>query len=215
MFEKHKEKKAKADYEALLEAWQSLRDGTASLLKTAAEYEGEPDSGIMLKGGEAVFAKVTGASLVEDRRGAGHWQGHSQGVSIPVGSLGGRSVRYRVGKTKGHYVQGAPTPTAIDTGTVYVTNKRVVFQGAKQTRECLFDKMIGFEHDDSDGTTVVSVSNRQKPTAIHYGPNVAGWFDFRMDLALAHYRNEVPALMANLQLELSQLDQQKPVRPPG
>lgn len=215
MFEKHKAKRVQHEYEEALAQWQALRDSYANLLDTAEHYDGEVDSGLMLKGGEAVFAKVTNASLVEDRRGPGHWQGGSTGVSIPIGSVGGHSVRYRVGATRGHYVQGQPAPTAIDTGTVYITNRRVVFEGGRQTRECLFDKMIGFEHDDKAGTTVISVSNRQKPTTIHYGPTVAGWFDFRMDLALAHYRNEIPTLVANLQRKLAELDQQKPSPPPG
>jgi hypothetical protein len=134
-------------------------------------------------------------------------------VSIPIGSIHGRSVRYRVGATRGHYVQGASTPTAIDTGTVFITNKRVVFAGARQTRECLFAKLIGFEHSDSEGSTTFSVSNRQKPTTVHYGPNLAADFDFRLDLALAHYRKTVPDVVAQLQRDLAQIDAQRPNAP--
>lgn len=64
----------------------------------------------------------------EPRRNAGHYEGKSSGISIPVASIGGRSVRYRVGASRGHYVQGAPVPTPVDTGTVYITNKRVISQ---------------------------------------------------------------------------------------
>ena len=42
-------------------------------------------------------------------------------------------------------IWGAPTPTAIDTGTVFITNKRVVFEGPRQTRECDFAKLIGVQ----------------------------------------------------------------------
>lgn len=49
------------------------------------------DGQLMLKPGEAIFYKVTGAALIEERRGAAQWKGRSQGFSIPVGSLGGRS----------------------------------------------------------------------------------------------------------------------------
>jgi hypothetical protein len=126
----------------------------------------------MLKSGETLFCKVTNVSLVEERRGKGHYQGGSTGFSIPVGSVGGRSVRYRIGASRGHYVQGAPSPTAIDTGTMFVTNQRVVFRGTKQTRECAFAKLIGFQHS-VDGSTTFSVSNRQKPTTIHYGPSIS------------------------------------------
>lgn len=111
-------------------------------------------------------------------------------------------------------MQGAPTPTAIDTGTVFVTNQRVIFQGAKQTRECAFAKLIGFQHSD-DGSTTFSVSNRQKPTTIHYGPSISGWFDFRLDLALAHFRGTVGDLVAQLQADLAQLDAERPMAPAG
>jgi hypothetical protein len=150
---------------------------------------------------------------VEDRRGRGTYTGGSHGVSIPVGSIGGRSVRYRVGATRGHYVQGDPTPTAIDSGNVFITNKRVIFQGAKQTRECLFSKLIGVEHDDQEGSTVISVSNRQKPTTLHYGPKIAGWFDFRTDFALAQFKGTVPQLILQLQTELASIEQAKPTKP--
>jgi hypothetical protein len=166
----------------------------------------------MLGAGEAVFYKVTGAALIEQRRGQGHYQGRSSGVSIPVGSIAGRSVRYRAGASRGHFVQGTPAPTAIDTGTVYITSKRVIFQGARQTRECAFAKLIGFRHD-AEGATAFSVSNRQKPTTIHYGPALSGAFDFRLDLALAHFRGTVGDLVGRLQAELAQLDAVRPAAP--
>jgi hypothetical protein len=38
---------------------------------------------------------------------------------------------------------------------VFITNKRVVFEGAKQTRECVFTKLVGVQH--GDGETPVGV----------------------------------------------------------
>jgi hypothetical protein len=213
VFEDHKAKKALREHEAALAAWQAERDAQADLLNTAKTSTGSGADSIMLKKGESVFAKVTNTSLVEDRRGPGHYQGHSQGVSIPITSFGGRSVRYRVGVNKGHYVSGTPTPTAIDTGTTFITNQRVIFQGSKQTRECLYAKLIGFEHDDHLGSTTFSVSNRQKPTTIHYGPSIAGWFDFRLDLGLAHYKGTVADLVAELQQGLDEIDMNRPPEP--
>lgn len=182
------------------------RDEYADLLQTAQTFKGTGASELMLGPSEAVFYRVNGAALIEERRGAGHYQGRSRGVSIPLG-LG---VRYRTGGSRGHYVQGTPTPTSIDTGTVYITNKRVIFQGARQTRECAFAKLIGFQHDDRDGSTTFSVSNRQKPTTIHYGPKVSGSFDFRLDLALAHYNGTVSKLEQQIRSELAEIDASRP-----
>ena len=64
--------------------WQQQREGYDKLLSLAETYSGEPSDDLILKKGEAVFAYVTGASLIEDRRGAGHWEGQSSGVSIPI-----------------------------------------------------------------------------------------------------------------------------------
>jgi hypothetical protein len=213
MFEDHRANKAAKAYEKALAEWQEQRDEYAGLLDMAQRWAGEGASGLLLGPGEAVFGSVDKAALIEDRRGKGTYAGHSQGVSIPISKVGGRSVRYRVGVSKGHFEQGALTPTAIDTGTVYVTNKRVIFQGAKQTRECLFTKLIGFEHDDAEGSTTFSVSNRQKPTTILYGPALSGTFDFRLDLALAHFRGSVDELVGQLQADLAELDAQRPAEP--
>lgn len=213
MFEDHKAKKAAKEHEEALAAWQAERDSQADLLNTAKTSTGSGADSIMLKSGEAVFAKVTNTSLIEERKGPGHYAGHSQGVSLPIASFGGRSVRYRVGVNKGHYVSGTPTPTAIDTGTTFITNQRVIFQGGNQTRECAYAKLIGFEHDDNAGSTTFSVSNRQKPTTIHYGPDIAGWFDFRLDLGMAHYKGTVAELVAELQNGLDEIDKHRPPEP--
>ena len=212
MFEKHHEKKLAEQYQHDLAHWQEMHESTASALSLAQSFTGETSAQLILKSGEAVFATVTNAGLVEERRGAGHYVGGSSGVSIPIGSIGGHAVRYHVGATRGHYAQSPPVPTAIDQGTVFITNQRVVFQGTKQTRECAFAKLIGFEHTN-DGATVFSVSNRQKPTIIHYGTQIAGWFNFRLDLALAHFKGTVPDLVAQLQAQMAQVDAAQPQPP--
>ena len=151
-------------------------------------------------------------SLIEERSTGGHWQSGSQGVSIPIGSLGGHAIRYHVGASRGHYVQGTPAPTAVDVGTVYVTNQRVVFTGHAHTRECRFDKLLSCE--PGAGSMNLSVSNRQKPTTLYYGTALDGWFGFRVTLALAHFRGDVPSLVAQLQAQLDALDAAKPLPPP-
>jgi len=213
VFEKHRAKEVAKAYQQALGEWQAQHDGLAQLLQLAESFNGLGSNEIMLKPGETVFYKVTGADLIEGRRGRGQWKGHSQGASIPVGSIHGRSVRYRVGVTRGHLVQGAPAPTAIDTGTVFITNQRVVFQGGQQTRECAFAKLIGFEHSDSEGSTSFSVSNRQKPTTIHYGAALSGSFDFRIDLALAHFRGTLGNLVSEIKQDLAQTDAARPAPP--
>ena len=133
MFHHHHEVQAQKQAQAALEQWQALREAQAKLVNLASTYAGQQTcDGLMLKRGESLHVTVTGASLVEERRGQGHFVAGSAGVSIPIGSLGGHAVRYRVGTTRGHYESAPPVPTAIDTGTVYVTDQRVVFTGSKR-----------------------------------------------------------------------------------
>ncbi len=208
MFEKHREKKEQAAREKADADWAAERAAAAETLDYVQTYRGEPTSELVLKRGESLFAKIDQVSLIEDRRGPGQWQGRSQGVSIPVGSLGGRSIRYHVGGSHGHYVSGTPIPTAIDTGTLFVTNRRAVFRGQKQTRECLFDKLISCEHQD--GETIFSVSNRQKNTVIHYGSQLNDWFEVRYALAFADYRGTTDELVADLKKHLAEVDARRP-----
>ena len=129
----------------------------------------------------------SGCALVEERRGPGTYVGPLPGDLGPGGPVRGPPDPLPRGATKGHYVQGTPTPTAIDTGTAVITSSRVIFQGSKQTRECPFAKLIGYRHD-ADGSTTFSLANRAKPVTVHYGTAVAPTFDFRLELALAHFR---------------------------
>jgi hypothetical protein len=211
-FESRRIKKSISEYQARFATWQEERNACAERLALAKSYHGEQSTQIILKRGEAVYAAISGASLIEDRRGAGQWRGRSSGFSFPIASVGGRSIRYRTGSTRGHYVQGAPIPTAIDVGTLYVTNQRAVFQGAKQTRECRFDKLVGYQHTP-DGSTIFSVSNRQRPTQVHYGIDLSGWFDFRLDLALAQYQDSVSGLVQQLESDLAAVDAARPIPP--
>jgi len=213
MFEKHRAKRLAESYAADLGRWQGERDDLAVQLSMARDFAGDAaGQGLVLKRGESLFATVTSASLVEQRRQGGHWESGSQGVSIPIGSLGGHAVRYHVGATRGHYVQGTPTPTSVDTGTVYVTDQRVVFTGQAHTRECRFDKLLSCEA--GPGTMTFSVSNRQTPTTVAYGSELDGWFGFRLTLALAHFRGGVPELVDQLERQLAELDAAKPAPPP-
>ena len=214
MFEARRARRAAARYREALDAWQRERDQQAAAVTLAQQFAGEPTSELVLRDGEALFATVTNAGLVELRRGPGRWQGGSSGVSIPVGTLGGRTIRYHVGATRGHYVAGTPHPSAVDQGTLFITNQRVVFAGASQTRECQFAKLLGYQHP-GDGQTTLSVSNRQHPVTVSYGRALDGWVQLRLDLALAHYRHQVPALVERLRAELAAIEAAKPAPPPA
>jgi hypothetical protein len=123
------------------------------------------DVPLALKSGERALLVIRGAGLFEPRSQGGQWKGGSHGISIPIGNS---RYRYRVGRTRGHYVRSPDVPTVIDRGDVTITDRRVVFQGGKQVREWAWGKLIGFTHDDKQCTTAIQVANRQKVSGIVY-----------------------------------------------
>ncbi len=210
---RHQQEQLKQSYTKQLVSWQAQRDATADALNTIKTYNGIDSDEIILKSGELLFYKVTNTGLIEERRGPGHYTGRSQGFSFPIATIGGRSIRYRTGVSKGEFTQGTPRPTQIDNGTTFITNQRLLFEGSSRTRECSFDKIIGLQHNDSEGSTTISVSNRQKPITIFYGTSLAGVFDFRLELALAHYNKTIDKLIDATEEQLSAIDLTKPKDP--
>ena len=100
---------------------------------TGADISEVPGCPLQAHAGERVFCPQTVPFSSSRVRGAGHWEGVSQGISVHV--PGTRSMRYRVGANRGTFVQGEEQPTPIDRGTFVITTQRAVFIGAKQTRE--------------------------------------------------------------------------------
>jgi hypothetical protein len=219
VFEAHKEKKA---HEAAQAAEQQAQDQQAAALQEWTEQmqelrfllsvaSGQSASGVtslILKKGEIGIAQISNVGLIEDRKGAGQWKGASQGVSFPIGRIAGRPVRYRVSGSRGHYVQGAPVPTAVDMGTLTITSERIVYQGSKKTAECAFAKLLGIQH--GAGGLSISVSNRQKPTVVHFGTTIDEWVSNRLSIAMALFNGDEGDTLTQLQAQITELEAQKP-----
>jgi hypothetical protein len=220
MFEAHKEKKAleKAAVEAkaaedrrqaAVAEWTKQVQELQFLLAIASGNSSPSVKTLMLKKGEIGVAQITGVGLVEERKGPGQWKGSSQAVSFPIGKVAGRTVRYRVGGTKGHYVQGAAVPTQIDVGTMTFTSQRIAYQGSKRSVECAFPKLLGIQHH-GDGLTI-SVSNRQKPTVVYYGSRIDDWVTNRLNVALSLFNGDAESAKAQLRSQIAELESSKPV----
>jgi hypothetical protein len=212
--ERH-ERSMDAQFQVALAQWDEVKGALDGFLAEAKTFEGTkpeetPDLSLVAKRDERIFLIIQGGALVESRRGPGSWQGRSQGFSFPIGKTG---VRYRVGRTRGHFVPGTETPTAIDTGVITITDQRVVFQGPMQTREWDFSKLVGYEHLDSPSWTALQVSNRQKTSGILYGDEQAALVQFRIELALAHFQGRSDAFVTELANEVAQHEATRPTLP--
>jgi hypothetical protein len=162
----------------------------------------------MLRSGERLASVTRSAGLFEPRRTPGHWEGRSAGVSVPVGRTG---LRVRVGKSAGTYVQGEEEPTIIDTGDASITTQRVVFQGARYTREWDYARLVGVVHYSDQPCTAIQVSNRQKTSGIVYaGLPSPEPFRLALTVAVAIFRGEAEETAKELRQELQALDARSP-----
>jgi len=176
---------------------------------TGAEIPSEVN--IVLKSRESVYLFVSDAVLIETRKGAGKWNGRSQGVSMPIP---GTKLRYRVGASKGSFEQGEEKPTPIDTGTFVVTSTRAVFTGQKQSREWEFTKLLSIAHYDP-GWTAIAVSNRQKISGVGVDSANRELFEFWIDLAVARASGDTSRIEADCQDDVDQLKGKLLQLPPG
>lgn len=209
---KHEQTKTEKNYQVLLTQWQNKIDNLDSFIDQAKTFNGETTDDILLASGELLFLAVKSANLIEQKHGAGHYQGTNRGLSIPIGHIDHSTIRYHTGTTRGTYVQGESYDASIDTGTAYITNQRVIFEGVNKTRENCFDKLIGVTNNN-DGSSTLSVSNAQKPTTIHYGQKAEALFVFRLSLALAHYKNTLNQLINQLEQTKTETITLKPLDP--
>jgi hypothetical protein len=202
MFAKRRAREAAAAAQAASAHCEHLREFLEQARTfTGAAADDVPDMHVQLHADERVFLSVEGAYLVEPRRGQGQWQGRSQGISVHV--PGTKSMRYRVGSSRGTYVQGEEKPTPIDQGEFAITTTRAIFMGPKQVREWAWSKLVGIEHADNVPWTSIAVSNRQKTSGVLYDTANEDRIRFSIDLAVATAQGTRDALVKELADELS------------
>ena len=197
-----------------LEQWEREAAELIAARDAAAVFVGRgagevPASNLTLKRGERLFLTVGKASLVEHRRGAGHWASGYSGFSVRLT----RGLRWNVGASRGHYVPGPESPTVVDVGEVTITDRRVVFQGAKKSREWAFSKLLGYQHLDEAPISLLHVSNRQNVSGIGYDAATAGMFQLRLAIAVADATGTRDRLVGELQRELEEHWATRPMAP--
>lgn len=188
-----------------LSDWTSEHKMHSGFADLAHNYDGGTTDAIMLKAGERAFYSYAGAALIEFRAGARHYSGRSSGVSVPIGF----GMRARVGQSRGRITQDPPRETPVDVGQLVITNQRIVFRGAKATRECLFTKLVGYDIED-DGDLTVSVSNRQKPTQVRVQRSSVTTVSFYVALALSHFNGSIAERCAELDKLVADHEAQRP-----
>jgi hypothetical protein len=203
-----------AAYRRALEPWHEEADALRAHVTVAQTFAGadagdEPSVPLQLAPAERVFSVIERASLVEPRKRPERWSAGYSGFSFRLA----RSVRYRAAVAKGKREPGEEAPAAVDTGAATVTDRRVVFQGAKRTREWSFDKLLGYHNDGRVPLTLFHVANREKVSGLLYERGQAEEVHFRLALALAHHHREVDGLVAHIEGQLVAHEASRPAPP--
>lgn len=111
---------------------------------------------------EVPIYHLEGVTLVEYKSTGSTYSGAYGGLSFRVS----KRVRFNAGKTGGTSTRNPETPQEIDTGSLTVTNQRVIFTGANQVRVFDLDKVVNMEAAPNGISVSISVSNRERTSGL-------------------------------------------------
>ena len=203
-----KGKKAQREVDRLHKEWS---EDVATLAKLKAAFiavqdgEDAESHNMIKKDGEFVIWAGEG-QFHEAGRTAGQFVGSSQGFSIPVVA----GIRYRVGAQRGTFIPGEEIQVYKDTGQVYLTTDRLVFNGLTNTAEWKFDKWIGAGASPDGGDFIFHVSNRKKSSGILFDKDVGEEFNRFLAFALIHVNDGLDRVMK----EIKGLEERIPTEEP-
>jgi hypothetical protein len=132
------------------------------LLRFTKGFEPLEDLYLSLQKDEKAFYEREGVSLYEYK---------SSGSTMSGGFLGGSlgvtdNIAITAGGFEGQTTQNPEEVTVIDVGKVIFTNQRVLFIGPNHTREFVFSNLLDLNVSENGFTVRVSVSGRQKASAL-------------------------------------------------
>ena len=169
------------------------------------QYDEATPSGFVLGRHEHLIALMSGAVLMESRRGPTQFSGGALGMSLRVSDR----VSVRPTGFRGRSVPGEETPTVIDEGTFLVTDERGVFVGQKQSREFAWSKLLSYqvaELGKDAWVMYLPVSGRQKVSGIGADQAAMDEVAQRVAFAVAVATGRKEAFIALVEKELHALE---------
>ena len=193
-----------ADWKRDIEIFTKIKDA----FDLAAKGEDAVENLTVQKAGEVVLWRGKG-QFHEAGRAAGHYEGSSQGVSIPVVA----GIRYRVGAMRGTFVPGNEIQVYKEVGDVVLTTDRLMFNGMMNTKEWAFSKWNGAATSSDETDYIFHVSNRQKTSGILFSGNVGREFNRFLAQALNSAEQGLSAVKPVITKVLKDLAQDEPKKP--
>ena len=195
---------AHSDWQTDIEIFKKIKE----VFLLAAKGEDAEVNQTIQKTGEIVLWRAQG-QFHEAGRGAGSYQGSSQGLSIPVVA----GIRYRVGATRGTYVSGDPIQKYGEVGDVILTTDRVLFNGMFNTREWAFAKWNGAAASTDETDYIFNVSNRQKTSGVLFGARDGREFNRFLSCALIAAEYGIDRVITEVDKNMKELEEDKPMPP--
>ena len=204
-------KSAMAQYDLAITDWHSdieIFQKAREAFVLAAKGEDVVVNQTIQKAGEIVLWTAQG-QFHEASRGAGSYQGSSQGFSIPVVA----GIRYRVGATRGTYVSGDPIQKYAEVGDVLLTTHRVLFNGMFNTKEWAFAKWNGAAASADETDYNFHISNRQKTSGVLFGARDGREFNRFLSCALIAAEYGIDRVIQEIDKNMKELEEDKPAIP--
>lgn len=184
---------------------ERLRDELDFFRDYENQYQEAVPSGFVFKRDEHVIAMVSGAALVESRRGPAQFKGGSLGLSLRVTDR----VSVRPTGFRGKSIPGEEAPTVIDEGSFVITDQRGIFVGSKQSREFDWSKLLSYQVVEMGKDALIlylPVSGRQKVSGIGCDEKAMREIEQRVGFAVAVTTGRRDAFIALIEEELRSLE---------
>jgi Protein of unknown function (DUF2510) len=191
-------------------AWQAELERLQWFVNRAEQAPGSTNAEdasipVALHQGEHALLVLQGVDLLEPRRVPGHWSGGPNTFAFHV------ARRASAGQgTTGEGTGGDLTFMPLDTGSVTITDRRVVFSGGREAREWDFQQALGFHNYDDPPWTAIPVTAREKISGVRYPSEAAEGFRFALALGMARACGGADSLIADLRNQLAEVESENP-----
>jgi hypothetical protein len=142
---------------------QRVKDHSAELQKVAVMLDewvaGDQSEGTAItKGDEQALFDLPNVQLLDFKSTGSTYSGGNVGISFPIV---GR-IRGNVGGSQGQITRNPEQLMVVDTGTLKVTSKRLIYVGAKEAREIAIAKLLDVELGPNGLWAKLAISNKAK-----------------------------------------------------